>query len=208
MSLAAADKKVFVHPMAICESTDMGEGTRVWAFSHVMSGAKIGRRCNIGEHVFVEGRARMGDGCTIKNGVAIWDLVTLEDDVFIGPYVVFTNDLTPRAFLKRGSLFWSPTLLRRGVTIGANATLVCGIEVGEFAMIGAGSVVIKNVPPHGMVVGNPGRLIGTACFCGGRLDKKQFCVSCQLPLAQNSLERAIALTEEQRQLRTSMNPGT
>jgi len=202
MALPLSDKQPFVHAQALCDSRTVGAGTRIWAFSHVLEGAQIGRDCNVGEHVFIEGGVKIGDRCTIKNGVAIWDLVTLEEDVFVGPYVVFTNDITPRAFLKRGRPFWSPTVVRRGATLGANCTLVCGVEIGEFALVGAGAVVTKNVAPHAMVVGNPARQIGTACYCGAKLDKKQVCPTCKIPLAENSLDRTVAFIKDLRQLRT------
>ncbi len=183
--------KLYVHPKAICESKRVGRGTRLWAFTHVQKEAVIGESCNLGEGVFVEGGARVGDRCTVKNGISLWHSVTVEDDVFLGPHVVLTNDLTPRAFLKRGAEKFLPTHIKRGASVGANATIVCGVTIGEFALIGAGSVVAKDVQPHALVVGNPGRQIGFVCFCGTRLDK-QFCPSCRLELSQNSLEKAAA----------------
>jgi acetyltransferase-like isoleucine patch superfamily enzyme len=147
--------RVFIHDRALCESEKIGEGTRIWGFTHVLAGAVIGKDCNLCEHVFVENKVTIGDGCTIKNGVALWDLVTLENDVFVGPYVVFTNDLRPRAFLKRGSSQLLPTRVKRGATLGANATIVCGTTVGEYAMVAAGAVVLRDVPAHTLVAGNP-----------------------------------------------------
>src|SRR4051794_33278299 len=120
------DRDYFVHELALCDSSCIGAGTRIWAFSHVLAGAKIGSHCNLGEHVFVENQVTIGERCTIKNGVAVWDLVTLEDGVFIGPYVVFTNDLRPRSFIRRPPTDFLPTKIKRGATVGANATLVCG----------------------------------------------------------------------------------
>ena len=182
----------FVHDRGICESDDIGEGTRIWAFSHVMKGARVGTKCNLGEHVFVENRAVIGDGCTIKNGVAIWNLVVLEADVFVGPYVVFTNDDKPRSFIKRDESFFFGTRIKRGATLGANATIVCGVTVGEYAMVGAGAVVTQNIPPHTLVVGNPARPVGRICFCGERLSKDDFCSACQKPLSKNSAADAAA----------------
>lgn len=179
----------FVHRLAMCESDTIGDGTRVWGFSHVMKGARIGRDCNIGEHAYVEGKVVIGNGCTIKNGVAIWDGVTLENDVFVGPYAVFTNDFKPRAFIKRGLEQFRPTLLKRGCTIGANATVVGGVTVGEYAMVGAGAVVTKDVPAHSLVVGNPAKVVARICFCGERLDARDHCRLCNAALAQNSAAR-------------------
>jgi UDP-2-acetamido-3-amino-2,3-dideoxy-glucuronate N-acetyltransferase len=118
--------------------------------------------------------------------------VTLEDGVFIGPYAVFTNDLRPRAFIRRPRGDFLPTRIKRGATIGANATLVCGNTVGEYALVGAGAVVVRDVPPHSLVVGNPGRIIGRVCFCGADLNPHDYCAACSLPLAANSEQQAIA----------------
>jgi UDP-2-acetamido-3-amino-2,3-dideoxy-glucuronate N-acetyltransferase len=187
------NSNVFVHEKAICDSPHVGEGTRIWDFSHVLKEARIGKNCNICAHVFVENRAIIGDGCTIKNGVSVWDDVTLEDGVFVGPNAVFTNDMRPRAFLKRGGTHFLPTTVKRGATIGANSTIVCGITIGEYSMIGAGSVVIHDVPPHTLMVGNPAHPLGRICFCGERLVQGDFCPVCEKPLAQNSAEQAVRL---------------
>ena len=179
----------FVHEKAICDSPNIGAGTRIWAYSHVMERASVGRECNLGENVFVESGAVIGNGCTVKNGVAIWEGISLEDWVFVGPYAVFTNDLRPRAFIKRNSEHLLPTLICYGATIGANATIVCGVTVGEFAMIGAGSVVTKDVPPQTLVIGNPARAVGGICYCGEGLDTNDFCRACSLQLSKNPLRR-------------------
>jgi UDP-2-acetamido-3-amino-2,3-dideoxy-glucuronate N-acetyltransferase len=189
----ANSKEVFVHEKAICDSPNVGEGTRIWDFSHVLKGARIGSNCNICAHVFIENRAVIGDNCTVKNGVTIWDEVRLEDGVFVGPNAAFTNDFRPRAFIKRGGTHFMPTLVKRGATIGANATIVCGITIGEFAMVGAGAVVTRDVPAHSLVVGNPARSIGKICFCGERLVKDDFCPVCEKKLSENSSEMAIKL---------------
>jgi acetyltransferase-like isoleucine patch superfamily enzyme len=161
---------VFTHPQALCESTDIGDGTRVWAFAHVMRGARIGAGCNVGDHAFVEGGAIVGDNVTIKNNVLLWDGVTVEDDVFLGPNVVFTNDRNPRAaFKKPVEEYLVPTHVQRGASIGANATIVCGTTIGVGAFVGAGSVVVQDVPARALVVGNPARPIGWMCDCGERL---------------------------------------
>lgn len=168
----------FVHPQALCENESIGDGTRVWAFVHILAGAIVGSDCNLCDHVFVEGGARIGNNVTIKNGVQIWDLVTLEDDVFIGPNATFTNDLRPRAFIKRPSSELLPTVVRRGATIGANATVVCGTTVGPEAFVAAGAVVNRDVPGHGLVAGNPARRIGWVCTCATRLPASLVCGDC------------------------------
>ena len=129
----------FVHPQALVETDEIGEGTRIWAFAHVMAGAVIGRHCNICDHVFVESNAVIGDGVTIKNGVAVWDGVALANSVFVGPNAVFTNDLNPRAAVKKGREQFVSTFVEEGASIGANATVVCGNRIGRFAFIGAGA---------------------------------------------------------------------
>ena len=155
------------HPTALVESDRIGEGTRIWAFCHVMAGAVIGRDCNVGDHAYIEGGVVIGDDVVIKNGVSVWDGVTLEDRVFVGPNAAFTNDLLPRAKVRRAA--WDRTLVREGASIGANATLVCGTTIGRFALIGAGAVVTRDVPDFALVMGNPGRVAGYVCRCGQRL---------------------------------------
>ena len=172
------DVSVFVHPNALCESDDVGAGTRVWAFAHVMAGSTVGEECNICDHAFIESGARIGDRVTVKNNVLVWDKVTVEDEVFLGPNVVFTNDLNPRVAFKKSPEEFTPTLVRRGASIGANATIVCGVTIGEQAMIGAGSVVTRDVPAHALVVGNPARRVGWVCVCGARLREDLRCQAC------------------------------
>lgn len=146
----------FVHSHALLESNQVGKNTRIWAFAHVLPDATIGADCNICDHVFIENDVVIGDRVTIKCGVQVWDGITLEDDVMVGPNATFTNDLYPRSKqpfeLKR-------TTVKKGASIGANATILCGITIGENAMVGAGSVVLKDVPPNAVVVGNPARII-------------------------------------------------
>ncbi len=141
------------------EDAEIGEGTKVWHFSHIMSGAKIGKKCSIGQNVNVGSRAVIGNGVKIQNNVSVYDDVIIEDDVFCGPSCVFTNVINPRAFIERKHEY-KKTLIKKGVSIGANATIVCGVTVGEYALIGAGSVVTKDVPPYALVYGNPARVHG------------------------------------------------
>jgi len=159
----------FVHESAyIDEGAEIGEGTRIWHFSHILRGTKIGKRCVIGQNVMIGPDVRVGDGCKIQNNVSLYRGVTLEDEVFCGPSAVFTNVYNPRAFVERKQEFQG-TLVKRGATIGANATIVCGVTVGEYAMIGAGALVKSDVLSHAIVAGNPGRQIGWACRCGKTL---------------------------------------
>jgi UDP-2-acetamido-3-amino-2,3-dideoxy-glucuronate N-acetyltransferase len=168
----------YVHPTAIVDgpNTHVGADTRIWHFAHVMPGAYIGDRCVIGQGCFV-GKVRIGHGCRIQNHVSLFDGVTLEDDVFLGPSCVFTNVAHPRAHVQRKDQF-ARTLVCRGSTVGANATIVCGVTIGEYAMIGAGAVVTHDVIPHAIVVGTPARRIGWACRCGETLPDTLDCARC------------------------------
>lgn len=148
----------YIHPQAICESTKIGPNTRIWAFTHILPGAVIGRDCNINDGVFIENDVIIGDRVTIKCGVQLWDGLVIEDDVFIGPNATFTNDLFPRS--KKYPEKFLKTTIRKGASIGANATILPGLEIGEGSMVGAGSVVTQSVPPYAIVVGNPARIIG------------------------------------------------
>jgi len=181
----------FQHPSALVESAAIGAGTRIWAFAHVLKGARVGRHCNIGDHCFIEGGARVGDNVTVKNGVALWDGVVVGDNAFVGPFAVFTNDLAPRsprfpaAARRYQSKGWlSRTVVAEGVSIGANATIRCGLRIGSFAMIAAGAVITRDVPAYALMVGVPARQMGWVCQCGARLavdDKgKASCPTCRL----------------------------
>lgn len=143
----------FVHEKAILESTKIGKNTNIWAFAHILKNASIGSECNICDYVFVENEVIIGNRVTVKCGVQLWDGLIVEDDVFIGPNVTFTNDIFPRS--KKYPLKFKNTILKKGCSVGANATILCGIEIGEYAMIGAGSVVTKNVPQNAVVFGCP-----------------------------------------------------
>ena len=154
----AVASTVFVHERAIVETDDIGPGTRIWAFAHVMAGARIGADCNVCDHTFVEGDAIIGDRVTIKAGVHVWDGLRLEDDVFVGPQVKFTNDPFPRS---RCPFARTTTAIRRGASIGAGAVILPGVTIGESAMVGAGAVVTKDVPAFTVVVGNPARVVRT-----------------------------------------------
>jgi len=165
------------HPLALVESESVGPETRIWAYAHVMKGARIGARCNLGEGVFVEGEVVIGNDVTIKNGVALYNQVTVDDDAFLGPHCVFTNDRRPRSGrFKRPPSTFAPTRVGRGATIGANATIICGNQIGEYAMVAAGAVVTQDVGPHVLVAGVPARRIGFVCACGERLAASLTCV--------------------------------
>lgn len=165
----------FVHPQALVETQQIGDGTRIWAFAHVMKDAIIGQHCNICDHAFVESNVVIGDGVTIKNGVSVWDGVTLGNHVFVGPNAVFTNDMNPRASVKKTREQFLPTHVHEGASIGANATIVCGVTIGRYAFIGAGTVVIRDVPAYALMVGNPARMIGYMCECGETLSESLTC---------------------------------
>jgi len=159
------------------EGAVVGENTKIWHFSHIMSGAKIGARCSLGQNVNVAGRAVLGNGVKVQNNVSIYDDVVIEDDVFCGPSMVFTNVMNPRAFVERKHEY-KKTIIKKGASIGANATIVCGVTLGEYCFIGAGSVVTKDVPPYALMYGNPARQHGWVCKCGEKLDSTLFCKTC------------------------------
>jgi UDP-2-acetamido-3-amino-2,3-dideoxy-glucuronate N-acetyltransferase len=154
------EKDYRAHPTAIIdEGATIGAGTTIWHFSHIMSGAVIGKNCNIGQNVVISPQAILGDNVKVQNNVSVYTGVVCEDDVFLGPSCVFTNVINPRSFISRKEEF-QPTVVKKGASIGANATIVCGITIGEYALIGAGSVVTKDVPAYALIVGNPGRQTG------------------------------------------------
>lgn len=171
----------FVHPTAVVDDgAVIGEGTKVWHFSHIQSGAHIGNNCSLGQNVNVANNVTIGNGVKIQNNVSVYQGVELGDWVFCGPSCVFTNDLTPRAKYPKGSANYLKTLVCTGASIGANATVVCGHIIGEWAMIGAGAVVTTNVPAHALMLGVPARQAGWVCECGAVLPDTLKCPACGL----------------------------
>jgi UDP-2-acetamido-3-amino-2,3-dideoxy-glucuronate N-acetyltransferase len=195
----------YTHPAAVVETHQIGAGTRVWAFTHIMQGVSIGANCNIGEQCFVESGVVIGDNVTIKNGNMLWEGVTLEDGVFVGPNVSFTNDLYPRSprlrqvHVRYSDRRWLvPTLVKQAASIGAGAVIIAGVVLGEFSMVGAGAVVTRNVPPYALVAGNPARLRGWVCQCGQPLEWQAdhvMCSSCGLVLVRNGESNGVAGAE-------------
>jgi UDP-2-acetamido-3-amino-2,3-dideoxy-glucuronate N-acetyltransferase len=183
---------IFVHRRALCESDEVGAGTQIWAFAHIMKGAVIGRDCNIGDHAFVETGARIGDRVTLKNQAMVWDGVEIGDDVFVGPGVSFTNDVSPRSRrlplrqvtaghqAKAGWLV--PTRVGNGASLGARCVILPGAHIGAYAMVAAGAVVTRDVPPNALVAGVPAKQLGWVCRCGARLVEEQakiwHCLQC------------------------------
>ena len=162
-------REYFAHETAcIDDGAEVGAGTKIWHFSHIMSKSRVGENCNFGQNVVVSPQCRIGDNVKIQNNVSVYTGVIIEDDVFCGPSMVFTNVINPRSHIERKSEY-KKTLVRKGATIGANATIICGHTLGKFCFIGAGTVVTKDVPDYGLVVGNPGRLKGYVCYCGDKL---------------------------------------
>ena len=180
----------FIHPTALVETDRIGENTRVWAYAHILAGAVIGANCNIGDHCYIEGGACVGDNCTVKNGNMLWEGVTLEEGVFVGPHVFFTNDLYPRSArlpeasrrYNHGEGWHKPTLIRYGASLGAGAVILPGVTIGRYAMVGAGAVVTRDVPAHALVKGNPARVTGWVCECGRPLrfqNARAVCAHCE-----------------------------
>jgi UDP-2-acetamido-3-amino-2,3-dideoxy-glucuronate N-acetyltransferase len=163
------DKSYFAHETAIIdEGSEIGEGTKIWHFSHVMTSCKIGKNCNLGQNVVISPQVVLGNNVKVQNNVSIYTGVTCEDDVFLGPSVVFTNVANPRSAVNRRGQY-AKTIVKRGVSIGANATIVCGHDIGEYAFIGAGAVVTKNIPAYALVMGNPARQAGWMSEYGHKL---------------------------------------
>lgn len=170
-------KNVFIHATAeVSEKAIIGSGTKIWNQAQVRNDVRLGENCIISKNVYIDECVKIGNRVKIQNNVNVYHGVTIEDDVFLGPSMTFTNDMYPRAF----NLEWNilETLVKRGASIGANATIRCGVTIGEYATIGAGSVVTKNVPSQALVVGNPARQIGWVCQCGFKLDENGVCTEC------------------------------
>jgi UDP-2-acetamido-3-amino-2,3-dideoxy-glucuronate N-acetyltransferase len=174
-------KPPYIHESShVDEGAVVGDGTRIWHFSHVMPRTRIGRGCNIGQNVFVADGVTIGDNVKIQNNVSLYTGVVVEDDVFLGPSMVFTNVINPRSHVARKDEYRA-TFVRRGASVGANATIVCGVTLGRYSFIGAGAVITRDVPDYGLVYGNPARLRGWVCACGVRLelqDGRAVCVDC------------------------------
>lgn len=172
------DKNYFVHESSyVDDGCTIGEGTKIWHFSHVMSGCAIGKRCNIGQNVVISPGVVLGEGVKIQNNVSVYTGVICEDGVFLGPSCVFTNVINPRAFIERKSEY-RKTVVKKGASIGANATIVCGHDIGRYAFVGAGAVVTQNVPDYALVYGAPARIRGYVCQCGEKLHFEEGKASC------------------------------
>jgi len=184
----------FVHESSYIDGdVQIGEGTKIWHFCHVHSGAKIGKNCSLGQNVNVSNNVKIGNGVKIQNNVSIYEGVELEDYVFCGPSMVFTNDLTPRSKYPKGPSGYKKTVVKCGASIGANATIVCGNTIGEWAMIASGAVVTKDVLPYALMAGVPAKLIGWVCECGSPLKDALNCNSCanEYILENNQLQKKI-----------------
>lgn len=174
------DKLLFVHPSSFIDSdVEIGTGTQIWHFCHVQSGARIGEHCSLGQNVNISNNVSIGNGVKIQNNVSIYEGVELEDYVFCGPSCVFTNDLTPRSKFPKGRAGYKKTLVKKGASIGANATIVCGHTIGKWAMIGAGAVVVSDVPNYALMLGVPARRTGWVCECGVVLKEDLYCEVCE-----------------------------
>ena len=175
------DKKYFCHPSSVIDkNVSIGKGTKIWHFSHILQGSEIGKNCVIGQNVAIGPEVLVGNNVKIQNNVSVYKGVMLEDDVFCGPSCVFTNVYNPRSFIRRISEL-RPTIVKKGATIGANATIICGNTIGMYAFIGAGAVVTKDVPHYALYYGNPARLMGSVCQCGNKLKfnrNRAFCRHC------------------------------
>lgn len=192
------DRSYFVHESSyVDEGCRIGEGTKIWHFSHIMKDCRIGKYCNIGQNVVISPDVVLGDGCKVQNNVSIYTGVVCEDGVFLGPSCVFTNVINPRAFIERKSEF-RKTVVKHGASVGANATIVCGHDIGRFAFVGAGAVVTKDVPDFALVYGCPAEVRGWVCRCGNRLEfsgGRAVCGSCgtqyQMDKAGNTVKETV-----------------
>lgn len=187
-----SERDWFAHETAcIDDHVRIGAGSKIWHFSHIMAGSIIGKRCNIGQNVVIGPDAVVGNGCKIQNNVSVYKGVTLEDDVFCGPSMVFTNVFNPRAHIRRMDEA-RPTLIRKGASLGANCTIVCGITVGRYALVGAGAVVTRDVPDYALIYGNPARQRGWVCQCGEKLDADCVCPACGLRYRKEALHLVLS----------------
>ncbi len=188
----------FIHPTSIVdEDVEIGEGTKVWHFCHIQSGARIGKNCSFGQNVNVSNHVNIGNGVKVQNNVSLYEGVELEDYVFCGPSCVFTNDLTPRAKYPKGHAGYRKTVVKEGASIGANATIVCGHSIGKWALVGAGAVVTSNVPAHAVMLGVPARQKGWVCECGELLEENLICCQCgrQYRKTDHGLEEELCNSE-------------
>lgn len=169
-------QKYYVHESSVIDAdVEIGQGTKIWHFSHIQSGAHIGENCSLGQNVNISNSVKIGNGCKLQNNVSVYEGVELEDYVFCGPSCVFTNDLTPRAKYPKGRGGYKKTLVKEGASLGANSTIVCGHTVGKWALIGAGAVVASDVPDYALMLGVPARQYGWVCECGNRLGDNLMC---------------------------------
>ena len=172
------EKNYFVHESSyVDDNVKIGDGTKIWHFSHVMSNSEMGEKCNIGQNVVISPGVKLGNGVKIQNNVSVYTGVICEDDVFLGPSCVFTNVVNPRSFIERKSEY-RDTIIGKGASIGANVTIVCGHNIGKYALVGAGAVVTKHIPDYALVVGNPAKLLGYVCKCGERLNFNENASEC------------------------------
>lgn len=195
VNMSEVKTKPFVHPTAIVdEGAHVGEGSKIWHFSHVMPGAKIGKDVVVGQNCYVAAKAEIGDGCRLQNNISVYDLVILEEDVFVGPSAVFTNVRNPRAFVSRKDEY-AVTRIKKGATLGANSTVVCGSTVNEYAFIAAGSVVSKDIPAYALAIGVPARVVGFVCRCGDKLsfheDGNATCTRCGLKYRKEEKSKVV-----------------
>ncbi len=178
----------FVHKSSyVDEAVSIGDGTKIWHFSHIISGSRIGDSCNIGQNVVIGPDVIIGNRCKIQNNVSLYKGVTLEEDVFCGPSMVFTNVFNPRAHIRRMDEA-RPTIVKKGATLGANCTIVCGHTIGAYAFVGAGAVVITDVPDYALFVGNPAKQTGWVCECGEKLSSDLFCSHCSMQYLENGAQ--------------------
>ena len=194
------EKNYYSHESSIIESSSkIGAGTKIWHFCHIMDNSEIGENCNIGQNVVISPDVKIGKNVKIQNNVSVYTGVICEDDVFLGPSCVFTNVINPRSLIERKDEY-KPTLLKRGATVGANATIICGNNIGKFALIGAGSVITKDVPDYALVVGVPGKIIGYVCECGNRLDEQLNCTVCDKKYKMNKDTKEIEEIDNEKRI--------